>query len=147
MAKIIYAENKDLFMVPQGYWLAHCISSDFALGAGIAKQFVEHYNMREKLKAFYDLEDRENRCYIGSCLIVDNVFNLVTKERAYQKPTYQDLEAALNDMHGHVIANRIDKIAMPKIGCGLDRLDWETVEDLIKGVFADLDIEIMICTL
>lgn len=28
----------DLFAVPQGYYLAHCISGDFSLGAGIAKQ-------------------------------------------------------------------------------------------------------------
>lgn len=39
----------DLFAVPQGYYLAHCISGDFSLGAGIAKQFDEVYNMRFKL--------------------------------------------------------------------------------------------------
>ena len=37
-------ENRDLFTVPQGYYLAHCISADFALGAGIAKKFDEVYN-------------------------------------------------------------------------------------------------------
>lgn len=34
-------EVRDLFTVPQGYYLAHCISGDYALGACIAKQFAE----------------------------------------------------------------------------------------------------------
>ena len=46
--------KKDLFTVPQGYYLAHCISADFALGAGIAKVFDEVYNMRFKLFSEYD---------------------------------------------------------------------------------------------
>ena len=28
-------------------------------------------------------------------------------------------------------------IVMPKIGCGLDRLEWEVVSEIIKGVFLE----------
>ena len=45
----ITTEKRDLFTMPQGYYLAHCISSDFALGAGIAKTFDSVYNMRFNL--------------------------------------------------------------------------------------------------
>ena len=38
----------------------------------------------------------------------------------------------------------ITKLAMPKIGCGIDGLDWEKVSKLIKIVFEDLDIDIKI---
>ena len=34
-------EKRDLFTVPKDYFLCHCISADFALGAGIAKKFAE----------------------------------------------------------------------------------------------------------
>ena len=34
----------DLFNAPQGCYLAHCISGDYALGAGIAKKFTEVYD-------------------------------------------------------------------------------------------------------
>ena len=30
-------EQRDLFTVPNEYFLCHCVSSDFALGAGIAE--------------------------------------------------------------------------------------------------------------
>ena len=54
MLKII-EETRDLFTVPQGYYLAHCISGDYALGAGIAKTFNEVYNMRYKLHKQYPI--------------------------------------------------------------------------------------------
>ena len=41
----------------------------------------------------------------------------------------------------------ITKLAMPKIGSGLDRLDWEKVKEIIQDVFDDSDIEILICSL
>jgi hypothetical protein len=33
---------------------------------------------------------------------------------------------------------------MPKIGCGLDGLDWDIVSTLIKGVFSDTDVNIQV---
>ena len=37
---MIYKEEKrNLFTLPGEYMLAHCISSDYALGGGIAKKF------------------------------------------------------------------------------------------------------------
>jgi O-acetyl-ADP-ribose deacetylase (regulator of RNase III) len=140
---ILKEEQRDLFSVPHGYYFAHCISGDFALGAGIAVQFNELYNMREKLKKGYP------NFYLDECgaLLIDNVFNLVTKKKGYYKPTYEDFRTALEDMAFLVDDLEIEKIAMPKIGCGLDRLDWETVKEIIEDVFKDIDVEILVCYL
>lgn len=43
--------------------------------------------------------------------------------------------------------NEIMSIMMPKIGCGLDQLNWERVSDIISEVFTDSDISITVCTL
>ena len=137
----ITEKNMDLFTVPQGHYLAHCISADFALGAGIAKVFNDVFNMREKLKEFYSWPD------VGDCLPVDNVFNLVTKELAFQKPTIDSLGESLQCMKRQMLALKIKKLAMPKIGCGLDKLDWEEVKDVIETVFDDTDIEILVCVI
>ena len=45
-------------------------------------------------------------------------------------------------MKEHAVKNQVKKIAMPKIGCGLDRLEWDTVSDLIMNVFLDTPINI-----
>ena len=34
---------------------------------------------------------------------------------------------------------------MPLIGCGLDRLQWEKVSEIVQEVFKDIDIEIVVC--
>lgn len=140
----IYTEKKDLFTVPHGFYFAHCISGDFALGAGIAKKFDEVYNMRYKL--FYSYGNYYFNGQ-GEALLIDNVFNLVTKDKCYHKPTYDTVRQALEDMKGQCEYLHIDKLAMPKIASGLDRLEWNKVYEIIKEVFDDTDMFIMICEL
>lgn len=137
----ITVETKDLFTVPQGYYLAHCISADFALGAGIAKTFDNVYNMRYKLFSFYDNYQFSG----GDALVIDNVFNLVTKNKCYHKPTYQSLRESLEVMKDIMADLDITKLAMPRIGSGLDRLNADMVYDIICEVFEDTDVEILIC--
>lgn len=139
--------NGDLFTAPRGYYLAHCISGDFALGAGIAKKFDEVYNMRFKLFKNYPLEDGEKFGYVEEALLIDNVFNLVTKARCFHKPTYDSLYQALVDMREQCAALDITKLAMPRIGAGLDKLDWEKVKDVIEDVFGETDIDIVVYVL
>lgn len=139
----ITIENKDLFTVPQGYYLAHCISADFALGAGIAKTFDKVYNMRFKLFRDYDGYEYDG----GDALLVDNVFNLVTKPKCYHKPTYESLRESLEVMKRIMDLGAITKLAMPRIASGLDKLSFDKVLDIINEVFADTNVEILICEL
>lgn len=139
----ITIENKDLFDMPQGYYLAHCISADFTLGAGIAKVFDSVYNMRFKLFRNYD----NYKYHGGDVLLIDNVFNLVTKDNRYSKPTYESIKEALEMMKEYLDFLGVNKLAMPKIGSGRDRLDWDEVYDIICEVFEDMDVDIVICEL
>ena len=100
------------------------------------------FNMEEKLTKFYP---DDSDYLVGKALLVDNVFNLTTKLNRYEKTTYETLEKALRDMKEDIQDLEIRKLAMPKIGCGMDRLVWEHVEELITTVFEDMDIEILVC--
>ncbi len=138
---ILKEEQRDLFSVPHGYYFAHCISGDFALGAGIAVKFNELYNMKKKLQHTFGSWSGN-----GS-LLIDNVFNLVTKNKYYHKPTYDSLREALQDMANDIEDLEIEKLAIPQIGCGLDKLSWDQVKEIIEEVFDDIDIEILVCSL
>jgi hypothetical protein len=50
-------------------------------------------------------------------------------------------------MKGLCLQEGITKVAMPRIGCGLDRLQWGIVREIILEVFEDTDLEIVICVL
>ncbi len=141
---MVYKEllDTDLFTMADEYVLAHCISSDCALGAGIAVMFNANYDMRAKLKKL----PREQLKH-PTCVYIDGVFNLITKDKCWQKPTYETLRASLGLMKAQAKQKNISKIAMPKIGCGLDRLAWYQVSKMIQEIFKDTDIEIAVCIL
>ena len=139
--------KKDLFEVPAYYYLAHCINGAYTLRAGIAREFADRMNMQNCLKWIYPIAGGEQDKYIGKALLVGNVFNLVTKEYHYNKPTYEALYSALKNMRYQCEVIGVTNLAMPKIGCGLDRLDWDRVSAMIKEVFGDLDIDSLVCYL
>lgn len=136
----------DLLKAPCNYYIAHCVSADFKLGAGVARQINEAYNMSDKLKEFYP-DDYMNKTSIGRALLVDNVFNLVTKERYYHKPTLSNLLVSLINMRTLIEKLHVKKLAIPRLGCGLDKLNWDDVYQLIQDVFKDTDIDITVCVL
>lgn len=131
-------ENGNLFDAPQGYCLAHCIAGDFGMGAGIATQFNEKFDMKNRLINLF------GEVHSPFCIQVDNVFNLITKDVSYSKPTYDSLLQALIQMRDTMITNGNKKLAIPQIGCGLDGLKWDIVRAIIKDVFQETDIEIIV---
>lgn len=136
-------EKRDLFSAGNEYHFAHCISADFGMGKGIVIEFNKRFDMKNKLKQAYPnyLQTWAN----GDCIKEEKVFNLITKERYYGKPTLKTMENALIKMKEICLEENITKIAMPKIGCGLDQLNWMDVKQLLFEVFEDTDIEIFVC--
>lgn len=143
----IREEQRDLFTVPTDYILVHCISADLAMGAGIAKEFARRGVKAQLQRDYQDIE-------VGDCLVSDTTgwraeLNLVTKEKYWQKPTYGTMRMALEDTKSlyEEIMSYIEtvKLAMPRIGCGLDKLEWSKVKTIIEEVFADTDVEILVC--
>lgn len=148
---MMYHEEKlNLFSIDNSYYIAHCISADFALGAGIAKEINKRFNIRAKLfdkfpNGFEYYLDENNA---SECILIDRVLNLVTKRKYYDKPTYKSMDQALTMMREVCIHNNIAKVAMPTIGCGLDRLSWNRVRDIIINKFSTMgNIEILVCIL
>jgi O-acetyl-ADP-ribose deacetylase (regulator of RNase III) len=78
----------------------------------------------------------------------EGVIHLVTKDRYFNKPTYQAIYDALHDLKLQIINEGMPmKLAMPKIGCGLDKLEWDKVREIILEVFEKTDLEILVCSL
>ena len=142
-------EIRDLFSVSEDYYLAHCISADFGMGKGIVVEFNKRFDMKHKLQSKYldYLNQYTHHRIGGDCILEGRVLNLITKERYFHKPTIITMMIALKKMKEVCIENGITKIAMPTIGAGLDRLDWNKVSELICHIFEDMDIEILVCKL
>jgi len=125
--------------------LAHSVSEDLVMGKGIALDFRTRFGGVDDLTAqkipiggVGVLERNSNVPNRGSTVI----YYLVTKKQFWGKPTLRTLESSLVAMREDCLARGIRTIAMPRIGCGLDRLRWIDVQALIIKVFANTTIKI-----
>ena len=112
--------------------LAHCVSADFHLGTGIARQVKTRYPTtypkdidHNKQPLFAQWIEQERRY----------VYHLVTKQRYFEKPTYESVKTSLQQMRIHAEWSGVKRISLPRIDCGLDQLNWSEIRSLIKDVF------------
>ena len=112
--------------------IAHCVSADFKMSAGIARHFKRKFptkyptDLDHSYTPLWPQRLPETRRYL---------YHLVTKQKYFNKPTYSTLRASLERMRTHAENNGIPRISMPCIATGLDQLDWEKVKLLIQETF------------
>lgn len=130
----------DLFANTDSISLAHCVSEDLAMSKGIAVEFKKRFKGLDELK--------EQSKTIGQCAYLKRgnryIFYLITKKLYMHKPTYLALENSLKDMLKLCTTLNVTHLAMPRIGCGLDKLDWDIVHRIIDEVFENTNIKIQI---
>ncbi|XP_041655836.1 ADP-ribose glycohydrolase OARD1 [Cheilinus undulatus] len=133
----------DLFSCPEDDALAHCISEDCRMGAGIAVLF------KKKFKGVNELKEQKKS--VGQCAVLKRdrrfVYYLITKIKATQKPTNNSLRQSLEDMKSHCLLSGVTRISIPRIGCGLDQLVWKEVAEMLEQVFRHTDITITVYSL
>ena len=122
--------------------IAHCVSADFKMSAGIAR----HFKRKFPTKYPTDLDQSytplwphwlpETRRYL---------YQSVTKQKYFNKPTYSTLRASLERMRTHAENNSIPRISIPCIGMGLDQIDWDLeVEPLIQETFRTSPVQVVV---
>ena len=131
----------DLFGAPSS--MGHCVSSDFFIGAGIAKRFGQLYpKMKTEASrelapgsvfAFYDQYSR--RC----------IYNLMTKPKYFHKLFYDALKNSLILMRNHAETHGVTNIRLLELGCGLDKLQPSIVNKILHEVFQKTKVGITVC--
>lgn len=140
-------EKRDIFdyLESKEHYFVQCISADFAMGAGIAKAFNEHFDAKNRMFKKYDKNVWNGHGRCAELLPDVPVFNLITKRYFWHTPSYKTITEALEHLRELAEEHGIKKLVMPKIGCGLDRLDWDKVSKIIKYTFGNRDFDITIC--
>ena len=125
--------------------IAHCISADAKMSKGFAETICRRVNGLQKFC-------RKAKTNVGSALPYwhpesnNFIYNLVTKSKFFKKPTLDNPRISLENMRGHDLLNNTTTISLPKIGCGLDKLQWTDVFKLIQDTFIYSGIQIQIIT-
>lgn len=137
-------KHMDLFDIKDpNTWFVQCISADFACGKGIAMEFNKRFNTKQEHQKYYKSNLWDGN---GYCLATSHVLNLVTKAKYYLKPSKKTMQTVLEILHDIIIAYNIKSITMPKIGCGLDQMQWNDVKSIIQATLGDIkDLCITVC--
>ena len=141
---MIFERTQDLFGVNyrEEYCLCYCVSKDLAMGKGIAVLFRDKFGGQDELR-------KQNPKVGGVCSLPSGsvrIYYLITKPKYWDKPTYETLRASVEAMRVDMAQRQLKRIAMPRIGCGLDGLKWDTVRSIIEQVFVDSGIDVLICS-
>ncbi|KAG5866444.1 hypothetical protein JTB14_015348 [Gonioctena quinquepunctata] len=115
--------EKNLFSLLSTYSLGHCVAADLQMSRGIALSYREKYdNIEYKKKT-------EKGMFSGSKKGETNLWkSLITLEK-------------------HTRECQVEKLAMSKMGCGLDKLNWNKVNNVVEYLFKNSTTEITICKL
>ena len=71
------------------------------------------------------------------------IYNLVTNKKYSYKP---DL-STLQNMQAHATMHGVSTIAIPKLECGFDQMNWQDEVRLLRKIFAYSDIQIVVYSL
>jgi len=130
----------NIFEIDPHSVLAHCVSADFKMSKGLAlairRKFGQITQLRKQKKAITEIAS------IEAC--GRTILHLVTKEHYWQKPSYQNLFQTIRNLKKLCTEHRITQLNCPRLGCGLDELEWETVRSMLRYIFRDSDIVIKI---
>jgi Macro domain len=135
---VYHRRDKDITTAMQHMPVAHCISQDRAQSKGIADSICKicPANRQVYFVPVGSVSVTRSNKYV--------VYNLVTKCKYYEKPSYDSLKSCLKLMREKIIEDRIEKLAIPELGCGLDQLKWSRVLPMIKETLHGLKLDVYV---
>ncbi|KAM8709599.1 hypothetical protein ACLKA7_016413 [Drosophila subpalustris] len=132
--------NGDLFSAGNDYSMCHCVAADLRMGKGIAVKFRNKFGQMAALQ--------KQNVQPGGVAILQHqeryIYYLITKQSSWGKPTYQLLHSSLSAMQQHMAKHKVQKLALPRIGCGLDGLNWTKVKDMLVEIFGADTTELVV---
>ena len=122
-------------ILQQPHSIEHCISADVKMSKGFA-DFLS-----QRIPGLRDTCRRTNLLTGQTFPFWDEIgnryiYNLVTKTKCSEKPNLPTLSLTLEEMKSHARLYGISTIAIPKIGCGLDQMNWQEAVKLLRDIFA-----------
>lgn len=120
---------------PFYYKLAFCMNTD-----GKVRSFLTDFlNERFNFENIFCLDDGQTykggtgrEVFVG----IDDLLCLVTSN-PHEKATYNNLYESLYEMFWYCFSNDYKFIAMPKIGCGKNGLEWDKVKETIEDAYVE----------
>jgi len=145
MMKAVLEQGENLFNLDKKYALVHCVSQDCNMDVGIAVLFKKTFpDLQKYCQRVIHTNHLNYPCVIPYMENDRTVFTLITKKYYYDKPTYENVVKTIKGVAFMCKQFNIKFLGMPRIGYGLDKLEWNKVRTIIQETFKELDIKVQI---
>jgi len=142
----IFESNADAYVNPvtifgdTGDGLASDFRAEFPENARVYKEASDKGETRFGEIVLHKVNKQENSKYDGL-----TIMNLPTKSSWKWDSKLEYIDMGLKKVVELIKENNIKSIAVPGLGCGLGRLNWEDVKPIMEKHFSELeDIEVEI---
>lgn len=128
---VVEMREGNLLKMEPDYVLGHCIAADWRMSDGLAVDIK---------KMFGDItKQNQNKHLVGSIVQQEKngkkVLHIITKEESTAKPTWKDFKKAIYKLATRCKEEKISKLALPKLGAGLDGIKWEKIMKVLNYAF------------
>lgn len=130
----------DIFETDKSMALAQCVSSDLKMTKGIALEFRRRFGGLNQLRRL----PRTVPDVLSLRLKEREIFYLVTKQHFWQKPEPEHFFQSLQKLRTLCEKREIRTLTCPRLGTGLDGLQWETVRSMLQYIFRDSQVTIQV---
>ncbi|KAG5886025.1 hypothetical protein JTB14_023666 [Gonioctena quinquepunctata] len=117
------------------------IKADAGGFKGIAVVFSKKFGQLQTL--------REQNPEVGGVLQLKkgqrNIYYLVTKRHSQDKPSYEDVWKSLTKLRDTMVDQNLVDLAIPKLSCGIDGLDWRVIRSMLEAIFRSSGVKILVC--
>jgi hypothetical protein len=131
-------------------WKMHFVSADLRRSKGVALRLAEVFgpvDLRKGGECVVGLVKMQRLVQGGQ---VTHLLNLITKRKYFHKPAanperfLSDIVTALRNLRDYCEKMRIRRLALPRVGSNLDRVNWRWTQRKLLEIFEDLDIELVV---
>ena len=129
--------DKNIFECDTEETVVVCIPSKIKSINGLAKQIIDSYEVNSRLK--------RHKLKVGKSIALESkrtILFMVTKKINTSKPSYDILNSCLHDLKQLCNKHNITKLAFPKYGASMDKLDWNIISDSLNKILTNIQLTI-----
>ena len=102
--------------------------------------------MRKRGASVWEIVAQKKEGTLDNKKVENYILHMVTKEHYSDKPTKRDFLITLKNLVQKCKELEIKMLAIPRLGCGLDQLDWELVRHALIEFFKNSPVTIRVCS-
>lgn len=134
----------NILKLPKNVAIAHCVAADLNMSDGLARHIKNKYkiNTEELLKL-----NKKKGEIIHQKVGDTEILHLITKDVSYISPKWKDYKNTLKTIPKVCQENGINKLIVPKLGSGLDKIPWASTMKLLKNICNESNLQLIVLSL